>query len=306
MAEIEDETGLERESNLGYDIDEASDASIPDTLNINDKKALLRWKFREGGHRIPLYIPKVPHIDETTIPVHLLRDEGEMLSLCEKIARDARAAQGEYVYAKQRADLLQQEVDLLKWHIASDAKVLAMKKSKVNHDEQMNLTLTKRLRELEERNISLEKTVESMDREANRCDAEAAKAETELQEKQAETEEWLARRGDFIADTALERRRANHERNLRLRQWRKLEKACNTDKALHTKLDVLKRWDTAVFEMSKNATEYLAKRYEFAGSTIEKARQRLSDPAVQPTANEILEDFVSSARTKASRSVEEL
>lgn len=66
-----------------------------------------------GGHKLPLYIPKIPHVDETEVQSLVLTDEVTFLDLSARLAGDTKQLQQEYVYAKQRFDLLRQEKDLV-------------------------------------------------------------------------------------------------------------------------------------------------------------------------------------------------
>jgi len=286
---------------LGFDPDESSDfgSSIVEDIELQDKKDLLRWRFKDGGDRLPRFFPKIPHIDETQVPIHILREESETLELCEKIAREARQAQNEFIYAKQQADVLQQEIDLLKWHISNNTKALGIKRNESLSLDQKNGSLKTILQKLVDEGDILERAQETLVKAADKLDASLEDAHADLEERQEEMSKWLARRGDYIKDAGLERRRANHERGLRNRQWKKLNQSCNVDKKFHVKLDAIKRRDEIVYDMSRDATSFLQKRYEAAGEIIGAAREAFSDESTQPTAEDLLSDFVSSAKVKA-------
>eukprot|EP00918_Siedleckia_nematoides_P090534 GHVU01199000.1.p3 GENE.GHVU01199000.1~~GHVU01199000.1.p3 ORF type:complete len:122 (-),score=28.16 GHVU01199000.1:1579-1944(-) len=96
-------------------LDDQSDPPLDENMDLSfkDRKALLNWKFKAGGERIPRFFDKVPHVADLAPPVTELKSEMERLRLCQQIAGEARQAQMEFVYARQQMEMLQQERDLV-------------------------------------------------------------------------------------------------------------------------------------------------------------------------------------------------
>lgn len=270
-------SGFSSDRELGYDAEEQSDCTFPSELDLRDKIPLLRWKYLEGGHRLPLYIPKIPHVDETKVISTVLDDEFKYLEVGKQIAGTAKQIQTEYIYAKQRFDLLQQEKDLLKWHLASNSKVMKLKEGKLHSMEARTNHLKHKLE-----TVRLE--TEKIDRERSALSFSYHESEAELNEllqeyddTRQEMEQWLHRRGDYLADMTLERRKAGHERRLRYRQWKKLARACAVDKKWHVRIEATKNADAMIFDAFEATNKLLDVDFEKAADVTGPIRDAITE-----------------------------
>lgn len=262
---------------MGYDPDENSDCTEPEELNLKDKSELLKWKFLDEGHRLSHYIPTIPHVNETKVVSSVTEDELTYMEFGTRLAGLAKQVQTEFVYAKQRFDLLQQERDLLKWHIASNSKVLKVKEGRLGGIESRSADLEQKLK-------SIRSDVERLERERTALSSAYRKSEEEMKtmaqdyaNTQAEMEEWLGRQGDFVADTTYERRKAGHERRLRYRQWKKLARACAVDKKWHVRIDATRNADAMIFEAFDSTDKLLAAEFRQAADITGPIRQIITE-----------------------------
>lgn len=69
--------------------------------------------YLTGGHRLARYIPKIPHVGQLKVVSSVSEDELAYMEFGARLAGIAKQIQTEFVYAKQKFDLLQQEQDLV-------------------------------------------------------------------------------------------------------------------------------------------------------------------------------------------------
>lgn len=59
-------------------------------------------------------MPKIPHVDETEVPRHIVVEEANFAELAARLAHDTKQVQQEYIFAQQKCDLLRQEKELVR------------------------------------------------------------------------------------------------------------------------------------------------------------------------------------------------
>lgn len=111
---VEEEEEEEEDVGIGFDPEEPSDFTEPAEINFNERSDLLQWRYQQGGQRLPLFFPRVPHlrdgVPESKEPAALLQTD----ELCKLIAKEARQAQMEFLTAKQKAAALAAERTLVR------------------------------------------------------------------------------------------------------------------------------------------------------------------------------------------------
>eukprot|EP00923_Selenidium_pygospionis_P033051 GHVN01058078.1.p1 GENE.GHVN01058078.1~~GHVN01058078.1.p1 ORF type:complete len:187 (-),score=39.64 GHVN01058078.1:815-1375(-) len=155
-------------------LDDRSDLSMPEEgLSFKDRPRLLRWKFKEGGDRLPRFENYIPHCrDANEVKTSQMRSEAMTLAICRELAADAKQAQLEYIYTKQQADILQNEKDLLKWHCANNSKGLHVKRGEWQTARELMRGYEEKMEIATEDNQRLQREHALLAREINKLEQE--------------------------------------------------------------------------------------------------------------------------------------
>ncbi|KAL8444535.1 hypothetical protein Emag_005431 [Eimeria magna] len=110
-----------------------------------DRVRLWRWRFKNGGDRLPHYAPKIPHLLSDHDPELELPDLLQALSLHEQLPEQTSELSQNYVLTKQKLDGLLQEKELLQWHINNTKKDLLLRRSESREVSQQLMSAKKKI-----------------------------------------------------------------------------------------------------------------------------------------------------------------
>eukprot|EP01069_Polyplicarium_translucidae_P002434 Polyplicarium_translucidae@DN2029_c0_g1_i5.p1 len=206
------------------DTPSASEAwSLPEE---QDGEILRKWKYLPGGERLSRIEAEIPHYLDT----EAYATEEEHAELCKEIEEEARLLKEQRLYTKQRADTLQQEKDLLLWHLASVGKVKHLRQArldtigeKVDKIRRKLLVAQKQTDIAHRKNEFLDKRAQSLEQDLKIGEADFDRAQGILQNVSAfclrdTGRQALETEGDSLADTTAVRRKVERER-VGSRRW---------------------------------------------------------------------------------------
>lgn len=100
-----------------FDGDASSEGSTVTTvhqeLRFADRSRLWKWRFKNGGHRLPQYASTIPHFLDLGDPDNDLHALLHALSLNEHLPEQTDELAQHYVLTKQKLDSLLQEKELV-------------------------------------------------------------------------------------------------------------------------------------------------------------------------------------------------
>ncbi|KFG46571.1 hypothetical protein TGPRC2_248445 [Toxoplasma gondii TgCatPRC2] len=173
----------------------------------------------------------------------------------------AKRVQVEFVYLRQKTNLLQQERDILRWHSGNHFKGLSLKRDECG-------TLLQRIADLQAsiQKLRLEKgratrLQASLSHQASKIEQENEELERERQAVVHDIEQWRARRAGFEAEITRERRETDEERRKRGSQYRLLQLAKNREKKIQARAHLLSTMELRARETQENFDAYKAYGY---------------------------------------------
>ncbi|KAL8425146.1 hypothetical protein Efla_006107 [Eimeria flavescens] len=208
-------------------------------LRPSDRLHLWGWRFKEGGHRLPQYAWKIPHLLDADDAEHDLPAQLHALSLNEGLPEHTDELAQNYVLTKQKVDGLIQEKELLQWHISNTKKELLLKRSETREVSQQLMSAKRKIAQCRQAKEMLQNEHRHLVSITARLDATSKDLQREREGVAREHQQWLERRKEVERQTAHERKLAGVERKRRGKQLKKLQLAINRDKRVHVKSDLL-------------------------------------------------------------------
>lgn len=262
--------------------DDNSDFDIGDeALNLEDRPGLSTWQYYPGGGEIGRLQQIIPHAMEGE-PEPIMEEAfpGDTEAICLDLAAEGYRAQNEAATLKQKADILQAEIDLIKWHVSNNSKTLAIRKSLLNRMEkqiiQQDLSAEKIEREIEGLGLINGRLLA----EAESLQVKLEDAEIELEEENQIFEEVMQHQVNVKDEVVRTRRIAAHERALKARQWKKLKQVAAQDLRNHLKYASGTAWNDLILRTLDNVRNYREMDVAVFGDALGDARLIIDEQAL--------------------------
>eukprot|EP00921_Rhytidocystis_pertsovi_P023311 GHVQ01037203.1.p1 GENE.GHVQ01037203.1~~GHVQ01037203.1.p1 ORF type:complete len:280 (+),score=56.09 GHVQ01037203.1:547-1386(+) len=273
---------MDEEEGATYQSETTAESENPPSEFATDNPIdLWSWRFKRGGDRLPQLARQVrlPHVPGEAAE-SLVRCGGNNSELCYRLAEEAKEAQIESINAKQQADLLQQEKDLLTWHNRSNAKVLNSKERELLTLEEEEGKLRRRIEAIDKHSSIHEKEHVHAMTQNSKLQSEIVHLSIEYEAAKQELDHWKEHRFDFTHLTTAERRKTGDERRKRNQQMTKLRVAVNRDKGVLTKLNKLRELDQSLVKAFTEANDAYSRELARAAgeaTTLRPQRDSVKD-----------------------------
>eukprot|EP01069_Polyplicarium_translucidae_P002433 Polyplicarium_translucidae@DN2029_c0_g1_i3.p1 len=253
------------------DTPSASEAwSLPEE---QDGEILRKWKYLPGGERLSRIEAEIPHYLDT----EAYATEEEHAELCKEIEEEARLLKEQRLYTKQRADTLQQEKDLLLWHLASVGKVKHLRQARLDTiGEKVDKIRRKLLVAQKQTDIAHRKN-EFLDKRAQSLEQDLKIGEADFDRAQGILQNALETEGDSLADTTAVRRKVERERRLRVQQRERLRVSCNAQRKWMRKVECVRGMDSQAQDALWDIRLFRADQFKRSCSVCGPVSARLLD-----------------------------
>nr|CEL70761.1 TPA: hypothetical protein BN1204_064405 [Neospora caninum Liverpool] len=190
-----------------------------------------------------------------------LQSVPESMEESRKTGDKAKRIQVEFVYLRQRVDLLQQERDILRWHSDNNYKGLSLKRNESGTLLQRIANLQASIQKLRREKKRATRLQVYVSQQASKLEQKNEELETERQAVVNDVEEWRARRAGFEAEITRERRETDEERRKRDSQYRLLHLAKNKEKRSQARAHLLSTLELRARQTQQNFEAY--KEYDY-------------------------------------------